>query len=404
MARHAFISHSHKDAEASNAIVAALESRGVKCWTAPRDVTPGGSYAESIITAIENSSCFVLVYTQNSNVSPHVLREVERALALGINIIPLRFDDSSISKSLDYLLATVHWLSVIAEPRHTAIRDAADRIASCVIAPNEPAPIVPPVPLPVPPPAPPARPVEKTPVMLWLLLLLVGLAVIGLSVVTVRRLTSRQEAVPPPVETPSPTPAPTAVAIESVPVTPAPTIAALPTATPATPETTATPEIAASATPVPIVADVSTPAPPPTPAEEAADTASENAETTPESTPTPEARPPVNDTPLAAVRRYYAYLGDRNTIKAYELLSTNYRSRETFVNYTRSFASTTGLSLSNAHLTTNNGNTASVSVTFRKNNQKFGWITWSGPVELVREDGGWRIESTKGLRATRARR
>ena len=98
MARHAFISHSHKDAEASNAIVAALESRGVKCWTAPRDVTPGGSYAESIITAIENSSCFVLVYTQNSNVSPHVLREVERALALGINIIPLRFDDSSISK------------------------------------------------------------------------------------------------------------------------------------------------------------------------------------------------------------------------------------------------------------------------------------------------------------------
>ncbi len=70
MTRHAFISHSHKDVEAAGLIVAALESRGVKCWTAPRDVSPGGSYAESIMTAIENSSCFVLVYTEHANVSP----------------------------------------------------------------------------------------------------------------------------------------------------------------------------------------------------------------------------------------------------------------------------------------------------------------------------------------------
>ena len=232
--------------------------------------------------------------------------------------------------------------------------------------------------------------------MLWLLLLLVGLAVIGLSVVTVRRLTSRQEVAPPPVETPSPTPSPTAAVVESLPVTPAPTIASLPTATP---------EITATATPAPVVADVSTPTPPPpAPVEEESAPANENAEPSPESTPTPEARPPPNDTPLAAVRRYYAYLSDRNTIKAYELLSTDYRSRETFVNYTRSFASTTALSLSNVRLSSNNGSTASVSVTFRKNNQKFGWITWSGPVELVREDGGWRIESTKELRATRGRK
>lgn len=399
MARHAFISHSHKDAEASNAIVAALESRGVKCWTAPRDVTPGGSYAESIITAIENSSCFVLVYTQNSNVSPHVLREVERALALGINIIPLRFDDSNVSKSLDYLLATVHWLSVIAEPRQVAIRDAADRIASCVVEPNESAPVV--APAPVLPGPPLVLPAEKTPVVLWLLLLLVGLAVIGLSIVTVRRLTSHNEVAPAPSTTPALTPLPTAVAVENAPVPPAPPLAPLQSATPAT---TPTPALAASATTVPIAADISTPTPPPAPVEEQADTANESADATPESTTTPEARPPVNDTPLSAVRRYYAYLSDRNTIKAYELLSADYRSRESFVNYTRSFASTTGLSLSNARLTSNGGNTATVSVTFRKNNQKFGWITWTGPVELVREEAGWRIDSTKGLRATRGGR
>ena len=106
MAGHVFISHAHQDRASAEQLLAALESRGIKCWSAPRDVAPGGSYAESILRGIEDSSCFVLVFTQHSNLSPHVLREVERALALGINIIPVRFDDSGVSKSLDYLLAS----------------------------------------------------------------------------------------------------------------------------------------------------------------------------------------------------------------------------------------------------------------------------------------------------------
>jgi hypothetical protein len=132
MAGHVFISHAHQDRSSAEQLLAALESRGIKCWSAPRDVAPGGSYAESILRGIESSSCFVLVFTQHSNLSPHVLREVERALNLGINIIPVRFDDSGISKSLDYLLATVHWLSATAEPRARALQHAVEQIASCV--------------------------------------------------------------------------------------------------------------------------------------------------------------------------------------------------------------------------------------------------------------------------------
>ena len=76
MSNHVFVSHSHQDAPAAELIVQALEKRGVTCWMAPRDVPPGGSYAESILNAIESASCFVLVYSQHSNVSSHVLREV----------------------------------------------------------------------------------------------------------------------------------------------------------------------------------------------------------------------------------------------------------------------------------------------------------------------------------------
>ncbi len=188
---HVFISHSHRDAEASAEILAALEQRGVKCWTAPRDVPPGGSYAEAILTAIENASCFVLVYTENSNVSPHVLREVERALSYGANIIPVRFDGSSVSKSLDYLLATVHWLSVVTEPRSKSIGEVAERIASCVVDRGDAPPVLrtpPPPAMPAPPPLPPVTQ-KRAGGGLWLLWLgLVLLAVAGVlfAVQTVR--------------------------------------------------------------------------------------------------------------------------------------------------------------------------------------------------------------------------
>ena len=132
MSHHVFVSHSHDDAPAANLLVKALEERGVVCWVAPRDVPAGGSYAESIINAIEGASCFVLIYSQSSNVSSHVMREVERALKFGVNIVPVRFDDSIPSKSLDYLLATVHWLAIAPDARERSIATAAEQILAAV--------------------------------------------------------------------------------------------------------------------------------------------------------------------------------------------------------------------------------------------------------------------------------
>jgi hypothetical protein len=132
MSNHVFVSHSHDDSPAADSIVKALEERGVVCWVAPRDVPAGGSYAESIVNAIESASCFVLIYSQSSNVSSHVMREVERALKFGVNIVPVRFDDSTPSKSLDYLLATVHWLAIAPDARDRSIVKAAEQILAAV--------------------------------------------------------------------------------------------------------------------------------------------------------------------------------------------------------------------------------------------------------------------------------
>jgi hypothetical protein len=191
MAGHVFISHAHQDRASAEQLLAALESRGIKCWSAPRDVPPGGSYAESILRGIESSSCFVLVFTQHSNLSPHVLREVERALTLGINIIPVRFDDSGVSKSLDYLLATVHWLSVTAEPRARALQHAVEQIASCLAtaAPSLPAPVSPAAPSFSAVPSKPAAPGSRQQLLLWTCLGILAVAVAVLAFLLSRNST-----------------------------------------------------------------------------------------------------------------------------------------------------------------------------------------------------------------------
>ncbi|MEM7191847.1 MAG: toll/interleukin-1 receptor domain-containing protein, partial [Pseudomonadota bacterium] len=57
----AFISHATEDHEAAQAIAEAIERRGLKCWIAPRDVTPGRAYGSEIVKGIESARCFVLV-------------------------------------------------------------------------------------------------------------------------------------------------------------------------------------------------------------------------------------------------------------------------------------------------------------------------------------------------------
>jgi hypothetical protein len=140
MPGHIFISYANQDSAPAELLLSALERRGVKCWMAPRDIPPGGSYAGAILGAIESSSCFVLIYSKNANASVHVVREVERALKFEHNIMPIRLDDSELSQSLEYLLATVQWLSLPSRPTAASVNKVADQIASSL---NSPAPLPP---------------------------------------------------------------------------------------------------------------------------------------------------------------------------------------------------------------------------------------------------------------------
>ena len=78
-----FISYANEDKSIADAICVRLESRGIRCWIAPRDIPPGTAWAEAIIRAIGESRIMVLVYSAHSNCSQQVPRELERAVSKG---------------------------------------------------------------------------------------------------------------------------------------------------------------------------------------------------------------------------------------------------------------------------------------------------------------------------------
>jgi hypothetical protein len=116
MAHDVFVSHSSKDKTTADAVCAVLESKGIRCWVAPRDIVPGQDWGESIVEAIKGARVMVLVFSTNANNSQQIKREVERAVNKGIPIIPLRIEDVVPTASLEYFLSTPHWLDAFTPP------------------------------------------------------------------------------------------------------------------------------------------------------------------------------------------------------------------------------------------------------------------------------------------------
>ena len=105
-----FISYASLDSSIAESTCEALEKAGVRCWIAPRDVTPGAFYGDEIVHAIDATKAIVLILSQNAATSPHVLREVERAASKRHAVISLRIDKAPLPAGLEYFLNTSQWL------------------------------------------------------------------------------------------------------------------------------------------------------------------------------------------------------------------------------------------------------------------------------------------------------
>lgn len=165
-----FISHSSKDTQIANGLVHTLEEQGLRCWIAPRDITPGTDYDRAIVEGIRASRVLVLIFSGHSNESADVAHEVRTALKAQLPVVPFRIQDVPLSDALEYHLGAAHWLDAVSPPMELRFQELASALKAILShqsgswAPPQPA--VPPwqQPRPAPQPAPQPTPVPIPPV------------------------------------------------------------------------------------------------------------------------------------------------------------------------------------------------------------------------------------------------
>ncbi len=293
MAHDVFISYSHKDKSVADAICAKLEQSGIRCWYAPRDIRPGTDWAASIIEAIESSRIMVLVFTDASNASPQVLREINNAVSAGVVLVPFKLTSAAPNRGMQYYLSTVHWLDAMNAPREDSISELCTLVHSVLDGETVKQES----------PAEPTAPARKNQQRRWLpAAVILTVAVIGLILWACGVFSSdggetepsappepAQSETIPSAETPTGEPAEEPAPEETQMPMPAETPTPIPADT-STPEPTETPTSEPTATPEP------TPTEEPTPTPTAIPTPTPTEEPTPTPTPEPTREPTYSTT------------------------------------------------------------------------------------------------------------
>ena len=128
-----FISHSSKDRATADAICAHLESAGIKCWIAPRNIEPGATWAKGIMQGLDACRVLILVFSEHANDSDHVQREVAKGFSSGLAVIPFRIKDVLPDQSLSYFLDTVQWLDASAPPLQKHLGTLSERVKKLLV-------------------------------------------------------------------------------------------------------------------------------------------------------------------------------------------------------------------------------------------------------------------------------
>jgi TIR domain len=133
-----FVSHVTEDRAAATQVVDELERRGVRCWIAPRNVRPGGTFDDDIADAIESCRAMLLIFSSQCNESEYIRREITVAGNANKLIIPFRIEDVEPKRGLSVRLANLHWIDAFVT-RERAIDEVVHSVhAPCAGTPPQP--------------------------------------------------------------------------------------------------------------------------------------------------------------------------------------------------------------------------------------------------------------------------
>ena len=127
-----FISYNSKDIHIAEAACHYIEERRLRCFIAPRDITPP-DWASSITSAIENAKAFVIIVSEHSITSNEVAKEIALATNVSDYIFPFRIDNTELDGRMTYHLAPFHWIDAVTPPLEKRLNELADRVAASLL-------------------------------------------------------------------------------------------------------------------------------------------------------------------------------------------------------------------------------------------------------------------------------
>jgi anti-anti-sigma factor len=112
----AFISYCSHDKAVADAVCQAMEAANIRCWIAPRDVTPSADWGAAIVDAIAAARIMIVIFSAAANNSGQLQSEVSVAVDHDKPILPFRIEDVAPSGSLRLHFGRRHWLDAVTPP------------------------------------------------------------------------------------------------------------------------------------------------------------------------------------------------------------------------------------------------------------------------------------------------
>ncbi len=112
-----FISYSSVDQKVAEGVCGYLESQGIRCFVAYRDIPRGVVWAAAIVDALDDSQMMVVIFSESFNNSDQVDREIELASENKMPILTFRISNNSFSGAKKYYLKNLNWIDAFPDPQ-----------------------------------------------------------------------------------------------------------------------------------------------------------------------------------------------------------------------------------------------------------------------------------------------
>lgn len=123
-----YICYDERDKEVSEAIYNIFEENNIDVWIKSKDMSSKDS-VDKIINVIEDSKCFVLIYSKNSMDTNYIVTETDIAFSRNIPILVFNIDGSKIGRNLEFILETQTILYSFPNPKRqleTLVKNASN--------------------------------------------------------------------------------------------------------------------------------------------------------------------------------------------------------------------------------------------------------------------------------------